>query len=193
MHFEFTVDGETFLVVTADTCPDQGGIDWLEGVLSTNTDKTVILAVHNYLTAYTSNPEDINVNKREEETDLFSICKEGTFVSNSYYQSVLKKYPNILLVLSGHEFDETSGYGGARVASIVNGSAINQLRSNFQDRNNTYFRIITIDTESDLIRVQSYSPSLNLYDLDPREDFYLSRSTFKTIISGATLSGLLLN
>jgi hypothetical protein len=183
MHFTFTVDGETFLVITADFMPTQATADWIDSILAANTDKIIIYATHYYMTGdFTS--VGVSVNKRETG---HGIADPSLLTGNQIYQTVLRKYSNILFSLSGHWWDDNDPHkvGGSRTIDVINGHAINQIRANFQlyepvtegTIDNTYFRLITIDTETDIIQVQSFSPENNSYSTDYRDNFYLSRIT----------------
>jgi hypothetical protein len=178
-YFTFTAGVENFLILGIDMCPTQDTLDWAEGVFDSNPDKTFILITHSYMSF---NPGS-GSNNRYDVGDIFYSCGSGTISPEDMYQTLIKNYPDTLLVLSGHSWDMTDplNNGGARTLDIIDGKAINQLRSNFQQygngggADNTYFRIMTIDTESNLIQVQSYSPANDQWVIDIRDDFYLSR------------------
>jgi predicted MPP superfamily phosphohydrolase len=200
MYFTFTVDGETFLVITTDNCPDQDAVDWVESILEANKTKTVILAMHQYMTLEDSD-EGTGVNKRLARGQIGWFCANGTISPEEMYQAVLKNYPNILLVVSGHSWDQADPkkVGGSRTVDVVDGQATNQMRANFQmytpvsGIQNTYMRIITLDTDSNVVQVQSYSPALDEYSPDPRDNFFLSRIMLGATVEGVNMQGVSFN
>jgi hypothetical protein len=100
------------------------------------------------------------------------------------------------MVLSGHGFSFFDKHiaGEIRRTDYVGADKFNQARQNFQadTRGNVYLRIYTINTETDLIRVQAYSPILDTYLLDGENNFYFNLINIPNTVSEVTMSGVTL-
>jgi len=80
----------------------------------------------------------------------------------------LKDNPNLFLMLCGHR------HGEAKRVDISNGNTIHTLLADYQEGANGgdgWLRILKFSPLDDLIRVETYSPTLNLYETDSDSQF----------------------
>ena len=184
-----TVDGESYLFMALEYCPSDAVIAWADGILSANTDKHVIIAIHYYFETFGT----AGIRATNDDDYSGGVCTNNGS-GKALYQNVFKNYPNIMMILSGHGWDLTSKYldGTITKVDVISGSNINQIRENWQadTRGNLYLRIYTIDTGTDVIRVQSYSPSTDTYLLNSEDNFYLNRTSYR--LENVTCEGIII-
>jgi Carboxypeptidase regulatory-like domain/Bacterial Ig domain len=84
---------------------------------------------------------------------------------------VLRKFPNVIMVLSGHL---TNGQAAHRSDVADNGNLVNQIFANYQTFPNGgdgWLRIITFHPSKNSISVKTFSPFLNRFKTDERNQF----------------------
>jgi hypothetical protein len=84
---------------------------------------------------------------------------------------VLRKYPNLIMVLSGHL---TNGQAAHRSDIADNGNLVNEIFANYQTfphGGDGWLRILTFHPATNTISVQTYSPFLNKFKTDARNQF----------------------
>ena len=186
----FTVDGKDYLVMGLEYCPDQTVLTWAKGVLDLNLDKDVILFTHDYF--------------QHLAKDIVAPLPNGgcnwpeAFGGQKLYDAFVVDYPNIIFLLSGHSWNIDNN-GSARFQNLVGDKVINQSRINFQNQavvNDKYgFRILTMDTDTNVIIARTYNPVLLSWLTDSDNYFYVrtDRILKATTIEGSTLEGCDLN
>jgi len=146
----FSASGIDFIVLFLefDNQPNPEVMTWASEVLVEHADRFAIVAAHSLLFA--------NGN--------------WTPQGKSVYKH-LKHHPNVQLMVSGHI------PGESRREDKFRSHTIHTLLSDFQTDDmggNGMLRILTFDPAADQIHVQTYSPTLDQYQLDEDSDFYLS-------------------
>lgn len=172
----FSTREADFLVMGIEYCPTIETIEWAHKILSQHEDKKVILFTHSYFRFFE--------NGLIQDGD-YSDCWKGYLAPQDVYDDLIKHYPNIFLVTSGHSWETDTSNGACR-QSWVDSKVINQVRANYQNDlrfpkcKNTHFRIYTINPKSGNITVKSFSTcagydrsknaefNLNMYYLSPK-------------------------
>ena len=136
----FTAAGQDFLLLGIGWQNDTNYLSWARGVLETYPDHSVILLVHSFL---------------KDNGDL-------TGTGKTLERELLSVYPNIRLVLCGHND------GSVRwQKEYEDGHLVNALLYNFQDDKKYglgYLRILTFDPEDRSLFVTTYSPWFDDFD-----------------------------
>lgn len=147
-----------YLILSIQFCYDRalnpGLRDWIKATLSENAKIPTIVVTHDFLSA----------------SGELSIPGEQLW-------GIIKDYPNVFLVLSGHATTDDLPVKQEQIRTIVGtkGNIVNAAMSNYQDylaRNSGYFRIYKITTHS--IEVQTFSPIYG-YMADNNSQFVLLR------------------
>ena len=179
----FSIAGHTYLVLVMELMPRAGAVQWAASVLAANPDKEVIVVTHAYV--YWDN-------SRIGRCDSWNAQRMGLDGDNDgdlLWANLLRKYPNIIMVLSGHVTDQ--GGVGRRADLGDGGNLVNQMLSDYQSYPNGgggYLRILTITPSLNRIDVTTYSPWADAYYTDSKNQFTLDyRSTGATGTGG--LSG----
>ncbi len=143
----FSAGGIDFLVMGLEYMPKPNTIKWANKILSTHSDKMVILFTHSY-----------------------SI--DGDY-DNRLYTELISNNSNIFLVTAGHSLTEECRID-SNSHGVVNQVISNyQFDQRFIGCENTHFRVYTINTETGNIRVESYSACAG-YDRTENASFELN-------------------
>ncbi len=142
-HYDLVTAGNTDYIFAYMGYPvDAGGADFLNSSFSAYPDRVGVLCVHDYFD-----------NNRK-------LTEQGAFI----FETVVKKNPNLYLVLCGHryacktvpaEIENPDGSHRTVLQSIGNYQAAGR------EGGSGYLRLIQVDEESQAIRIISYSPLLN--------------------------------
>lgn len=141
--YTFKAGGLNWLILTLEFCPRQGAVNWANQVLNNYPNHNAIILTHFYLT-----PQgEISQNN----------AGYGDLSIQSVYDQLVKKHPNILLVLSGHNDNSAwrndIGEKGNHIYSILQDYQ-------FENNGNGLIRLLEIDTEAGTISAKMYSPYL---------------------------------
>jgi len=155
-HYElFTASGINFIIIHLEwdsamttTSPE---LDWADQLLRTFSDRQAIIVSH-YL-----------MNSGENG----SFGTQGAAVYNR-----LKVNPNLFLMLCGH----VNPNGEGKRTDVYNGRTVYTVLSDYQDRangGNGWLRLMEFSPANNVIRVRTYSPTLNQYETDANSQFDL--------------------
>lgn len=148
-----TIGGEEYIFVHLDFCPSQDEIDWVNGVLTTYSDRKAILTTHGLL--------DTSANYYGSGD--FWLYPDGTSNpsgdTSRIWTDLIRNHENLQLVLCGHMHGESR-----RTDNNLFGNPVHQLMANYQSRpngGNGWLRIMRFVPSENKIYVQTYSPYLN--------------------------------
>ena len=135
--------------------PRNSAVAWAKSIVSSNTDKEVIVVTHSYL-FYDGTTVD------ECDTSDMDGDNNGALL----WTRLLSQFHNVSVVLSGHI---TKKFTARRSDVGVNGNFVHQIFANWQDwtnGGNGYLRIMHFSPSNNSIDVKTYSPytKLNLTD-----------------------------
>ncbi|MEJ5915154.1 metallophosphoesterase [Pseudokineococcus sp. 1T1Z-3] len=123
----FQAGGEDWMVLNLELWPRTSVVDWARGVVAAHPRHNVILVTHSYLNSDGSIKKD-----------------NGGYGANSpqyVFDRLVKQYPNIRLVFSGH-----IGSTAQRVDTGVHGNKVYSILTGYHDRVSNPTRVIEIDT-----------------------------------------------
>ena len=140
-YYIFKAGGLDWLIVSLEFCARKGPVEWAEGIVAEHPNHNVIILTHYHL-----NPSG-DISERN--------AGYGDLSPYEIYNLLIKKYPNILLVLSGH-----TGSSTWRNDRGDNGNRIYQILQDYQGENmgDGYLRLLDIDPEKGSITGKIYSP-----------------------------------
>lgn len=153
----FSAGGDDYVILHIQYCPTRAAIEWANEVLAKFPERKAIVTTHSYLgtgAEYVPNCQD------KSTGDLNGI---------QIWNRLIKRNPNVFLVLSGHI------PGTARRVDYQD-HAVFQLLSDYQDLplgGSGYLRIMTFEPQEDVIRVSTYSPYLDQSMKDDENTFDL--------------------
>lgn len=171
-----------WLILSLEFGPRNKVLDWAASVIEAHPKHRIIINTHAYMYS-----DDTRMGKGKAHKWLpkdYGLGKDtGSEAVNDgeqMWEKLIKKYPNIILVLSGHVLNDGTG---TLVSEGVQGNKVYQMLANYQSGvegsekgGNGFLRMIYIDTKASTISVKTYSPYLNEYKTDPSQQF-----TFKNV------------
>lgn len=128
--------------------PAANVLAWAGNLLQTHSNRRAIVVTHSLL----------------ETTAAWT--GQGSTIYNA-----LKGYPNLFLMLCGHN------HGEARRADVYNNHTINTLLADYQsytNGGNGFLRILRFSPDDNQISVTTYSPTLGQYERDSGSEFTLT-------------------
>jgi hypothetical protein len=144
----FDVGDFHYISISLDYNPDTNELNWAKDILQTYSDRRAIIVSHSIL-----------------DTPAGDWTIPGLNIYN-----VVKHYPNVFLMLCGHNHYES------RRTDMYNGTTIHTLLADYQDYpngGNGWLRILEVYPTDNKIKVKTYSPYLNQYQTDPDSEFTL--------------------
>src|SRR5438067_1847110 len=161
-----TLGGQQFVVVMLEFIPRQSALDWAASLLNANLDKPAIIVTHGYMYG-----DNTRLNKCDNaDAQQYSLVNDND--GDETWNKLAGRFENVSLVLSGHV---TAGGGSGRRADLgINNNLVNQILSDYQawtNGGNGYLRIMKFRPSLNRIEVQTYSPYLNKYLTDSKNNF----------------------
>jgi Carboxypeptidase regulatory-like domain/Calcineurin-like phosphoesterase len=160
------VNGRNYLIIVLEFAARDSSLAWADGILKANQDKDAIIVTHMF--TYMDNT-------RISGCDLNSAASFGVGQDNNgedMWWKLVRRYPNIHLVLSGHV---VQGDGtGRRMDLGLNGNLVNQILSDYQSDplgGGGYLRIMRVSPSLNRVSVTSYSPYLDSFKTDDHNQF----------------------
>ncbi len=140
-YYTFKAGGLDWLVVSLEFCARRAPVEWADKVVAEHPNYNVIILTHYHL----------NGNGDISERN----AGYGDLSPYEIYNLLIKKYPNILLVLSGH-----TGITAWRNDRGDNGNRIYQILQDYQGINDGdgYIRLLEIDPVRKSLVAKIYSP-----------------------------------
>lgn len=135
----FTAAGQNWMMVNLELWPRQGAIDWAKSVVASHADYNVIVTTHSYLEA------DGSISQ--------SAGGYGATSPQHLFDTLIKVYPNIKIVLSGHV-----GGAASRVDTGTKGNKILSLLQCFHSRTTNPVRLLKISVSNGTVKNWVYAP-----------------------------------
>jgi len=139
-YYTFEAGGLKWLVLTLEFCARPTAINWASKIISGHSKYNVIILTHYHLLP---------------NGDVATNAEYGDLSPLRIYNELIRKYSNILLVLSGHV--DSSAY---KDDLGEHGNHIYQLLQDYQGENygGGYIRLLEIDPKQKKISAKMYSP-----------------------------------
>lgn len=135
----FEGGGQDWMVLNLELWPRQAAIDWAKKVVASHPKHNVIVATHSYLDS------DGSIGR--------SSGGYGATSPMHLFDSLIKVYPNVVMVMSGH-----TGGGASRVDTGVNGNKILSLLQCYHSRTTNPVRLLTISPSAGTVTHRVYAP-----------------------------------
>jgi carboxypeptidase family protein/calcineurin-like phosphoesterase family protein len=183
-----TVNGTSYLILVLEFAPEDSALNWASGIISANQDKQIIIVTHMF--TYADNTRISQCD--ENSTASFGVGQDNN--GEDMWWKLVRKFPNIHLVLSGHV---VQGDGtGRRMDLGISGNLVNQILSDYQSQplgGGGFLRIIKISQSLNRVSVTTYSPYLDEYKTDNHNQFTVPYRNPGASNAAGTLSGWVKN
>jgi hypothetical protein len=135
----FTAGGVDWMVLTLELWPRTGAVNWAKEVVRTHPGHNVVIVTHAYL----------------EANGSISTSNGGYGATSPQYlyDNLVKLYPNVKIVLSGH-----TGQSAVRTDVGAGGNKIVSLLQTYHSQNTNPVRIVDIDTAAGTVSSRVYAP-----------------------------------
>ena len=153
----FEASGMKFMVISLEFAPRDEALEWAAGVASRHPDHRVIVATHCYM------------RPKGRDTSCAKSYKVAGNSGEQMWQKLVRKQPNIFLVVSGHVL----GVGLQKSVNDAGGTVLEML-TDYQGLPNGgdgWLRSLQFVPSENKINVKTYSPLLDKHNKDARETF----------------------
>lgn len=137
----FEAGGKKWLILNLELWPRAAAVTWAKGVVAANPDRNVIVLTHSYLNG--------------NGTIYGSNGGYGATSPQYLYDNLIKLYPNIKMVFSGHVNPTANG---VRTDTGVNGNKIVSMLSSWHSGTTNHVRFLEIDTARGTVSTDVYAP-----------------------------------
>lgn len=149
-YHTFTAGGVDWLVIALKYRPNSSEIAWANQVVSAHPHHSAILVTHDYQNGTTKST-----------------------TGNNLWTNLVSKHANFRFTFSGHYRNQ-----GVITQQGVHGNTVRQIQADYQNSTqrdpNSYLRIMTYNPTTDTLDVKTYSPYLNRYITDAKNQFVLN-------------------
>jgi len=181
----FNVNGTPYLVLALEFIPRDSALEWASGIIAQNPDKQIIIVTHAFLTPSGLRQGHCDGNSAE----YFNLAGDND--ADALWDKLIRKYPNVIMVLNGHD----TGYA-YRQDLGDNGNLVNQIVTDYQDwadGGGGYLRIMTFKPALNRIDITSYSPYYNQYLTDSGSQFSINIAKDSTTSATGSVAGIVRN
>jgi hypothetical protein len=182
---KFEVNGQKLMVISLDVSAGSGVVAWADSVIANNRDHRVIIDTHAYSydggARFNRALDPDNPGKTYDES-RDELLRTGTAPDSPYngavyggqdaetlWNNLVRKHPNISLVVSGHQFEDFDSFK-YHVERGDNGNQVYELlvdMQNVANGGNGWMRLLEFDPDGETVHVKTYSPYLNQWDTSP--------------------------
>jgi hypothetical protein len=171
----FTAPTGNYLVLALEYGPRNSVVEWADEVVNRNLDRKVIVVTHAYLD-HKGNRFNAKGPNQLYNPMFDGIARTGEVNDGEMlWNKLIKRHPNIFLVLCGHELFNGTGY----LRSVGDhGQQVHQILANYQGNvqperpyfGGGYLRLMQFHPDGN-VQVKSYSPWLNQWLTSPDQQF----------------------
>jgi hypothetical protein len=175
---ELTINGKMYLFLLLEYVPRNSAIAWASSIVKANPDKEVIVVTHSFI---------FYDNTRVDRCDTNDLNRDNP--GDQLWDKFVSQYANISMVVSGHI---TAGLAARRADLGVNGNLVNQMLSNYQvlaNGGDGWMRVLTFHPSTDTVDVKTYSPYLNAYKTDAKNQFTIRWHNPHLVTGKSTITG----
>mgnify|MGYP006432448257 CR=1 FL=1 len=158
--YHFKAANMMFLIISLEFHPRNEVLNWANNIVTNHPLHRIIILTHSYLESnQTRTTQEVKLNGNHGEM---------------MWQKLVKKHPNIFMVLCGHHCGE------ATLTSIGDhGNQVFQILSDYQHLNDggeSWLRYMVFQPNMNTINVHTYNPALDSYMKGPSSCFQLKYS-----------------
>lgn len=183
-----TAGGVDWLVVALEWAPRDSVIAWADQLIRRYPQRRVILLTHCYL--YGDGWwHGMKGYHRSDPHDVPGVVNNGV----ELWDKLVRKHPNIALVLNGHAAHDAWPAGAYRMDVGDGGNQVHQMMANYQwwpRGGDGYLRILQFDPAAARLSVKTYSPYLDKYATDAANQFVITNLLVFDATAPSTPTGL---
>jgi len=164
-----SIGGVDWLFITMEFGPRSAVLAWADGLLTTYSARHAIILTHSHI-----HRDGTTVAAGDQYAPHPDYTLDGLQNNGDEVLTALKSHDNIRLFLSGHDKGTIGWCAANRADNSDGGVPINQMVANYQSMYgyaSGMMRFIRINPTAKTIKVQTYSPRLNMFMHDAGNEF----------------------
>jgi len=173
----FTRGDYKFLVLSLEFAVRNKVLDWAATVIDSHPNYNVIINTHAYM-GQNNQPLAGRWDNGIAGNTGIEYANDG----QEMWDKRFKQHKNIIFIFSGHILGTGIGH---RDTKGVNGNMVYQFAANYQtgvdgsvNGGNGYLRIVDVDPENHMLKIQTYSPTLDQYNTAAGQTFNYTNIQF---------------
>ena len=173
----FSAGGTDWIVLALEWGPRDEVVAWADKILREHPDRRGILITHAYL-YFDDTRYDWAQKKASQKWNPHSYptagLPGGVNDGEELWQKLVKKHPNMVLVINGHVLGDGLGMLSSKGD---HGNTVHQMLVNFQMHprgGDAFLRLIEFLPDGKTVQAKTYSPDLKAYKTDPANQFTLT-------------------
>ncbi len=178
----FKAGGCNWLILSLEFGTRNCVLDWAGNVIGKYPKHKVIINTHDYMYS-----DDTRMGEGDDWLPQsyglgIELGKNAVNDGEQQWEKLVSRYPNILMVVSGHVLHRGAG---TLVSTGEHGNKVYQMLANYQqgvdgpeNGKEGFLRILTIDTKHKKIDVKTYSPYIQAYKTEPWQQFCFENVEF---------------
>ena len=169
----FDAAGRRFLIVALEWAPRDRAVVWANEVVARHPDHHAILVTHAYL-YYDDTRYDWRTRGRSQRwaPPSYGMTSDADLNDGQQlFDKLVRRHGNFVMTLSGHVLGDGVGH---LVSEGDRGNEVHQILSNYQHLNEGgegWLRLVEFLPGGSTVQVRTYSPSLDQYKTDVRNQF----------------------
>jgi|GEM_PF-2397462 len=161
--------GIPFLVMALEFGPRRAVIDWANDVIARHPERDVIVVTHAYMY-----DDDTRMSPGDSWNPKSYGLGRDAADGEDMWRELFSRHGNVRMILSGHVLGSGAG---RRIDPGAAGNAVHQILANYQMRamgGEGYLRIMQFRPSEGIVDVKTYSPYLDRYLEDERQQFVIT-------------------
>ncbi|KAI8818328.1 uncharacterized protein EV422DRAFT_621860 [Fimicolochytrium jonesii] len=170
-YFTFSAEGTDYLLLFLEFGPRDAVLQWASRIIAANPTRRVIVTSHAH--TYFDNTLQGSKSSHVSNPESYGIGS-GANNGQKVWDKLIRKHPNILMVLNGHMHNGVDGGYGRLTGTGDAGNKVFQMLADYQDGvkgGNGFLRLLTFDAAARKISVTTYSPYVNQFKTDAGNQF----------------------
>ena len=168
--------GETgWLVLALEYLPRDQVLEWANDIVASHPHRRVIALTHSHVYPDDSLHGSAPAHKWDPADHGISAESGGVNNGAEVWDKLLRRHPTVSMAFSGHFIDR--GGTGRVLGKGDGGNQVHQMLANYQNMDEGgggYLRLAECDQSKGTVSVRTYSPFLDSYLTDPRNQFTLT-------------------
>lgn len=167
----FEAGGKNWVIIGLEWAPRDIALEWAGKLLEKNADRKAIILTHAYLYNDSTRYDWAKKGESQKWNPHLDNTVGGTNDGEEIWQKLVKKHPNVALVVNGHVLGDGLGF---QVSRGDHGNRVNEMLVNYQMLEvggGGWLRLLEFLPDGKTVQARTYSPLYDEYRTDPQNQF----------------------
>ncbi|MGD9128414.1 MAG: metallophosphoesterase [Planctomycetia bacterium] len=167
----FEAGGKKWMIIALEWGPSDAVVKWADDLLKKYSDRKAIILTHAYLYQDSTRYDWKKKGNKQKWSPYRDNIAGGVKDGEDLWQELVKKHPNIFLVVNGHVLGDGLGF---QVSKGDHGNLVNEMLVNYQMQElngGSWLRLLEFLPDGKTVQARSYSPLCDRYKTDPENQF----------------------